>query len=70
MPGNVNVADFMKVPAPSMIWPQVETARLGLAGKALVMLVKTLSKMSDLVENDIVKSEVVKRKRLCWYSTR
>lgn len=69
MPGNVNVADFMKVPAPSMTWPHVELARLGLAGKALVMLVKMLSKMSGLVENDIVKSEGVKHKRRCWYST-
>jgi len=52
-----------------MTWPHVELARLGLAGKALVMLVKMLSKMSGLVENDIVKSEGVKHKRRCWYST-
>ena len=59
VPGNVNVADFMKAPAPSMIWPHVGAARMELVGKALVMLVKMLSKMSDLVENDIVKSDVV-----------
>lgn len=54
MPGNVYVADFVKVPAPSMVLPHVETARIELVGSALLMLVKMLSKMSDLVANDIV----------------